>query len=111
MGDPTTPETTSPLPSLQEAVGRLLFVVAIVTGLAWVVRGDLLPTHHRNREIDSEIEQVRGELASLEQEHTALRREIEALRHDPFYVEYLLRTRFGYHRPGEIVLPSPPHAR
>ncbi len=105
MNDSTSP---TPLPSLQEAVIRLLFVVAIVTGLAWIVRGDLLPTHRRNRAIDTEIEQVRAERAALEQERKALEREIDALRHDPFYVEYLLRTRFGFHRPGEIVLPSPP---
>lgn len=90
--------------SLWEAAGRFLFVLALAAGLAWIVRDNLLPTHDRNQELSAELERARRLLSALEKEREALVREIHALESDPFYVEYLLRTRFGFRRPGEVVL-------
>ncbi|MHB1844479.1 MAG: FtsB family cell division protein [Deltaproteobacteria bacterium] len=42
--------------------------------------------------------------ASLSRENQLLMREVDALGHDPRYLERAIREELGYVRPGEIVL-------
>ena len=90
--------------SLWDAFGRLLFVLALAAGLAWIVRDSIMPTFDRNQRLAAEIQKARRLLEDLQTEREALVNQIRSLESDPFYVEYLLRNKFGFRRPGEVVL-------
>ncbi|MBI4617547.1 MAG: septum formation initiator family protein [Planctomycetes bacterium] len=92
---------------LPDALGRLLFVLALAAGLAWLLRDSLVATRERNLSMAEELRRTRLLLEMLSIEREALTREIDALQGDPFYVELLLRRRYGFRRPGEIVLSDP----
>jgi len=50
----------------------------------------------------SSHQQLSAEVQVLRDENTSLRRQIEALRHDPLAIERIAREDLGYARPGEI---------
>lgn len=90
--------------SLWDAFGRLLFVLALAAGLAWIVRDSIMPTFDRNQRLAAELHRTKRLLEDLKKEREALLNQIHSLKSDPFYVEYLLRNKFGFRRPGEVVL-------
>ena len=58
---------------------------------------------HKQR---AKLSQVSAEVAALEQENERLKKEIEALQHDPAMIERIAREQLGLVKPGEVVLKS-----
>jgi cell division protein FtsB len=52
--------------------------------------------------------QLAADVHSLAERNEALRREIAALRTDPYVIEKLAREKLGYARPGEVIYLFPP---
>ena len=48
------------------------------------------------------FQELTTEVQTLRDRNTSLRRQIEALRHDPLAIERIAREELGYVRPGEI---------
>jgi cell division protein FtsB len=97
---------TRPARSKHEPVSfrkRLLLAVALCAILALVGRSILgdrgLFEVWRKK---SSHQQLSAEVQVLRDENTSLRRQIEALRHDPLAIERIAREDLGYARPGEI---------
>jgi len=97
---------TRPARSKHEPVSfrkRLLLAVALCAILALVGRSILgdrgLFEVWRKK---SSHQQLSAEVQVLRDENTSLRRQIEALRHDPLAIERIAREDLGYVRPGEI---------
>ena len=82
---------------------RLLLTVALCAVLALVGRSILgdrgLFEVLRKK---SSHQHLAAEVQVLRDENTSLRRQIEALRHDPLSIERIAREELGYVRPGEI---------
>lgn len=53
-----------------------------------------------------EAHRLRVEIARLRQENARRESILHALQADPFYVERVLRERYGYRRPDEFAPPS-----
>ena len=82
---------------------RILLTVALCAILALVGRSILgdrgLFEVWRKK---TSFQQLTGEVQGLRDQNTSLRRQIEALRHDPLAIERIAREELGYVRPGEI---------
>jgi cell division protein FtsB len=50
----------------------------------------------------SSYQRISAEVQTLRDENTSLRRQIDALQHDPVAIERIAREDLGYARPGEI---------
>jgi hypothetical protein len=68
----------------------------VKAGLVSVLFATAIPAWLENKRTSSEIRSLRQELSAMGRQVSLYEREIEALRTDPDYVEYLLRTRFFY---------------
>lgn len=73
-----------------------LFLVCVC-----LVQFVVLPARQRTHQIDRHARQLKQEIGQLQHENAKLSREIEALKSDPYYVEYQLRTRLRYRGPDE----------
>ena len=60
------------------------------------------------RRTQKEMEQIRGNIARLDQENTALADQVNALKTDPKTIERIAREEFGLARPGEKIFKLPP---
>jgi cell division protein FtsB len=69
------------------------FAVAIVD--------QALATQHATRRILRHRRELEQQIAHLRQRNAQGQRVLKALASDPFYVEQVLRERYGYVRPGE----------
>ena len=58
--------------------------------------------------LEDESVRLRQEVTQMETRQQLLKRELEALRNDPEYIELLARQRLGLVRPGERVIQVPP---
>lgn len=83
----------------------LLMVMAIMTVPTLVLDEQGLP---RFRQLESELETLRGSNADLVREIAQLKTEIESLRADTQYVERIARDELGMVRPDEFVFQFPP---
>ncbi len=84
-----------------------LMVVALLTAALLGPDGIV-----RHRQLESDLERVRALNEQLRGENRRLTAERDALRHDPTYIDAVIRDDLGYTRPDELViqLPSaPPH--
>ena len=81
-----------------------LMVMAIMTVPTLVLDEQGLP---RYRHLRAELAELRESNEELVREIAALKREIEALRTDPAYVERIARDELGMVRDEEIVLQFP----
>lgn len=68
----------------------------VKAGIVSVLFATAIPVWLENKRTASEIRSLRQELSEMERQVSLHEKEIEALRTDPDYVEYLLRTRFFY---------------
>jgi len=59
------------------------------------------------RSLYGQSRQLRREVTELEAREDYLTRQIHALRSDPAAIEKLARQKFGYAKPGEIVIQLP----
>jgi cell division protein FtsB len=50
----------------------------------------------------SAFQQISSEVQALRTENASLRKEVDALQHDPQAIERIAREELGYARPGEI---------
>lgn len=82
-----------------------LMVMAIMTVPTLVLDEQGLP---RYRRLQSELEGLRASNEELAREIAALKREVEALRTDPGYVERIARDELGMVRDEELVIQFPP---
>lgn len=80
-------------------------VMAIMTVPTLVLDEQGLP---RYRHLRQELETLRESNEELVREIATLKREIEALRADPAYVERIARDELGMVREEEIVFQFPP---
>ncbi len=81
-----------------------LMVMAIMTVPTLVLDEQGLP---RYRHLRAEVEELRGANEELAHEIADLKREIEALRADPSYVERIARDELGMVREEELVFQFP----
>ena len=79
-------------------------VMAIMTVPTLVLDEQGLP---RYRHLRSELEELRTSNEELTHEIAALKREIDALRTDPSYVERIARDELGMVREEELVFQFP----
>jgi cell division protein FtsB len=54
-----------------------------------------------------EIEQMRGDIARLNDENRALASQVTALKSDPRMIEQIARDEMGLARPGEVIFKVP----
>lgn len=81
-----------------------LMVMAIMTVPTLVLDEQGLP---RYRHLRGEVEELRGANEELAHEIADLKREIEALRADPSYIERIARDELGMVRQEELVFQFP----
>ncbi len=62
----------------------------------------ILPARERNQRMRRDAQRLQEEIGQLHLQNSKLSQEIQALKSDPYYVEYLLRTRLRYRGPGEL---------
>jgi cell division protein FtsB len=84
---------------LTRVVIFLLFIAGILLVALWY-----LPLIKKNERMRREIQRLDVVLQKEEETGKQLRNAIEALRRDPKAVERLAREKFGYAKPGEIVI-------
>lgn len=83
----------------------------LIVALVAVVQFVILPIRQRNRRMAEKVQRLEEENGQLSGENAKLAARIEALTSDPYYVEYLLRSRFRYRRPGEVRVEPKADAR
>ncbi len=81
----------------------LLFVAGILGVALWY-----FPLIEQNERMRKNIMRLDQEIQSEEETGKQLRATIDALRRDPKAVERLARDKFGYAKPGEIVIRFEP---
>jgi cell division protein FtsB len=59
------------------------------------------------RRTQSQMKELRGEIDRLNQENSALSKQVQALRTDPKAVERIAREEMGLARPGEMIFKLP----
>lgn len=84
---------------LTRVVIFLLFIAGLLLVALWY-----LPLIKKNERMRQEIQRLYAQIQKEEEAGKQLRNAIEALRRDPKAVERLARERFGYAKPGEIVI-------
>ena len=82
-----------------------LMVMAIMTVPTLVLDEQGLPRHRRLR---SELQELRASNEEIVHEIAVLKREIEALRSDPSYIERIARDELGMVRAEELVFQFAP---
>src|SRR5262249_54193601 len=86
----------------------LLFIAGLLLVAVWY-----LPLIEHNESLRKRRLALETSIQKKEETGKQLRREIEALLHDPKTVERLARERLGYAKPGETVIrfePAPTNA-
>ena len=72
-------------------------ILASVALLQFVI----LPARERNMEMAQTVKGLKEEIGQLRRDNIKLGRTIKALKSDPYYVEYMLRSRLRYRGPDE----------
>lgn len=93
----------SPIHWLALVCGTL--VVSLVLSALFVDGG--VARHERLHEELTRLEALNEE---LEQDNIQLRKEIEALKHDPRHVERVVREELGFVKPDEVIFIVPSEA-
>ena len=62
------------------------------------------PNHRQNCEMVVRSTQLRSEIAALYENNEARRKEIVALKSDPFYIEAVARQKYQLIKPGEMII-------
>jgi cell division protein FtsB len=57
------------------------------------------------------VEQLRAEIAKLNEENRKLAEDVQALKSDPRIIERIAREEMGLARPGELIFKLPPKPR
>lgn len=84
------------------ALGCGVLVVSLVLSALFVDGG--VARHERLHEELSRLETLNED---LEKDNAQLRKEIEALKHDPRHVERVVREELGFVRPDEVIFIVP----
>ncbi len=84
---------------LSRVVVFLLFVAGIIGIALWY-----FPLIQENEKYRKRIMKLDQEIQNEEETGKQLKAAIDSLRHDPKAVERLARDKFGYSKPGEIVI-------
>ncbi len=77
----------------------LLVLLVVYTGS--IVFGDKGFLHLQR--MQAELEQVKAENASIEEENNALYHTVHRLKNDPVYIEHVIRKQLQMNAPGEII--------
>lgn len=84
----------------------LLYSVLIVTVVgAWSIFGPYGAL--RYYEVHKELEQILAQNEQLRESNTALKQEINKLKHDPVYLEGVARRQFGFIKKNEVIYEFP----
>jgi cell division protein FtsB len=78
--------------------------LVLLFGSVLMVLTGLLPNHRKLERLKTRKERLVQEILWLQKENERLCKEIAALRTDPWFIERVLRARFGFSRPEEIRL-------
>ena len=70
--------------------------------VAAVVLDRALASQRETLRLRQECRRITAEIARIRTENARHERTWNALRSDPFYIERVLRGRYGYRRPGEV---------
>ena len=86
--------------ALREAAYLVGLLATPAVSYAMVV---LVPSKLKTREVAAQHTELERGFAELKRVNASLRADAQALHEDPWTVEYALRGRLGYLRPGERV--------
>jgi cell division protein FtsB len=98
-----------PVPTIWSRLSRVLIVLLFAAG-ATAVGLWYLPEIRRNEELQAERLRLERQEREVRERGEMLRAQIQALTNNPAAVERLIRERFGYARPGELVVHFEPPA-
>jgi len=90
---------------VREWIGPLLKYVFYIAAAAFIF-DRALASQAETRRLLLEQRRLRAEITQIRSENARCRGVRSALESDPFYVERMLRERYGYRRPGEGPSPS-----
>lgn len=92
--------------SSQDAQMRnaVCFMLLVCLGVLIVLLTATLPNHSRNRELVELSATLRNNKVVLHERNERLRKEIKALRSDPFYIEAVARRKYKMVRAGEVLI-------
>lgn len=90
---------------LSSVVVFLLFVLGGLAVGIWY-----LPEIQRNQELQTERLQLERQLAAAQAHGRALQASLKAFTNNPAAAERIIRERFGFARPGEVVVHFEPPA-
>lgn len=68
-----------------------------------VILSVLVPQSRQNQAMKSRLQELRLEIRNLQKSVTSYQQELDALRGDPTYVEYLLRHKLYYGYKGDRI--------
>jgi cell division protein FtsB len=77
----------------------------LLAGTAFIIPTSLLPARDRNRALRAEVQVLEAQVEAGGRAVGELEAEQEALRHDPYLVERLLRRDYRWVEPGDLVIP------
>lgn len=84
--------------------------VVVNTGLVFLLVGGALFGSDgvvRHERLSEELNHVKELNADLERDNAQLKREVEALRHDPEHLELVIRDELGWVRSDEVIFIFP----
>lgn len=89
---------------------KILFLVAVAGALAWMVYTLVGPGGATRAQLARELEELKQQNREQEEKNRLLELEIEALKSNPDYLEYLARSVLGLVHPADMVflLEQPP---
>jgi len=80
------------------------FMLLVCLGVLVVLLTTTFPNHKKNRELIELSTTLRNDKVVLHERNEHLRREITALRTDPFYIEAVARKKYKMVRTGEVLI-------
>mgnify|MGYP006308018481 FL=1 len=83
--------------------GSFVFLIFISIFFILVI----IPVWNNNKILRNEVAAIQKDIDILENKKKEYENKIEAINNDPFYVEFLLRTKLYYGRSGEFVSDFP----